>query len=145
MWQMWQNVTPMILLPYMGKGASQVVQWWKIHPPMQERETQGCKRSRVGSIPGSGRSTRVGNDNLLQYFCLENSLDRVTWWATVHGVAKSDTSEHTHTSMGKGMEWHFRDCLRLSLTIQLMLKSWQHPLCLCHWFQKNKLLITWIL
>ena len=109
---MWQNVTPMILLPYMGKGASQVAQWWKIHPPMQERETQGCKRSGVGSIPGSGRSTRVGNDNLLQYFCLENSLDRVTWWATVHGVAKSDTSEHTHTHMGKGigvaLPWLFK-------------------------------------
>ena len=56
MWQMWQNVTPMILLPYMGKGASQVAQWWKIRLPMQERETQGCKGSGVSSIPGSGRN-----------------------------------------------------------------------------------------
>ena len=39
----------------------------------------------------------VGTGNLLQYSCLENSLDRRTWWATVHGVAKeSDTTECTH-------------------------------------------------
>ena len=45
----------------------------------------------MGSIPGSGRSPRVGNDNLLQSFCLENSMDRGDWWAIVHGVAKSRT------------------------------------------------------
>ena len=39
----------------------------------------------VGSIPGSGRSPGVGNGNLLQYSCLENSMDREAWWATVHG------------------------------------------------------------
>ena len=43
------------------------------------------------SIPGSGRSPGVGNGNLLQYFCLGNSLDRGTWLATVHGVTKSQT------------------------------------------------------
>ena len=43
----------------------------------------------VGSIPGLGRSPGVGNDNLLQYSCLENSMDRGAWWATVHGVSKS--------------------------------------------------------
>ena len=40
----------------------------------------------VGSIPGSGRSLRVGNNNLLQYSCLENSIDRGAWRAIVHGV-----------------------------------------------------------
>ena len=43
----------------------------------------------MGSIPGSGRSPGVGNGNLLQYPCLENSMDN--WWATVRGVAKSQT------------------------------------------------------
>ena len=40
----------------------------------------------VGSIPGSGRSLGVGNNNLLQYSCLEISIDRGAWRAIVHGV-----------------------------------------------------------
>ena len=32
-----------------------------------------------------------GNDNPLQYSCLENSMDRGAWWATIHGIAKSWT------------------------------------------------------
>ena len=39
----------------------------------------------VGSISGSGRTPGVGNDNLLQYSCLENCMDKGAWWATVHG------------------------------------------------------------
>ena len=38
----------------------------------------------VGSVPGSRRSLGVGNSNQLQYSCLENSMDRGVWWATVH-------------------------------------------------------------
>ena len=45
----------------------------------------------VGSIPGSGRSPRVGNGNSLQYSCLGNSMDRGVWWATVHVLKKSQT------------------------------------------------------
>ena len=45
----------------------------------------------VGSIPGLGRSPGVRNGNPLQYSCLENSMDRGTWWATVYGVAKNGT------------------------------------------------------
>ena len=44
-----------------------------------------------GSIPGLGRSLGEGNGNLLQYYCLENPMDRGAWQATVHGVAKSWT------------------------------------------------------
>ena len=50
-----------------------------------------CNAGDLGSIPESGRSSEEGNDNLLQYSCLENPMDRGTWWATVHGVAKSST------------------------------------------------------
>ena len=47
-----------------------------------------------GSIPGSGRSPGVGNGNLLQYSCLENSMVRGSWWTTVHGGHKeSDRTE----------------------------------------------------
>ena len=45
----------------------------------------------LGSIPGSGRSAEEGNGNPLQYSCLENSMDRETWRATVHGIAKRQT------------------------------------------------------
>ena len=50
----------------------------------------------MDSFPGSGRSPRVGNGNPLQYPCLENSMDRRAWQATVHRVAKSWTRlKHT--------------------------------------------------
>ena len=42
-------------------------------------------------IPGSGRSSGEGNGNPLQYSCLENSMDRGAWWATICGVTKSWT------------------------------------------------------
>ena len=45
----------------------------------------------AGSIPGAGRSPGVGNDNPIQYYCLENSMDRGAWQATVLMVAKSQT------------------------------------------------------
>ena len=45
----------------------------------------------AGSVPGPGRSPGEGNGSPLQYSCLENPMDRGTWWATVHGVEKSRT------------------------------------------------------
>ena len=45
----------------------------------------------VGSIPVSGRSPGRGNGTPLQDSCLENPMDRGAWWATVHGVTKSQT------------------------------------------------------
>ena len=45
----------------------------------------------AGFIPGSGRSPAGGHGNSLQYYCLENPMDRGAWRATVHEVAKSHT------------------------------------------------------
>ena len=45
----------------------------------------------AGSILGLGRFPGMQNGNLLQYFCLENSMDRGTWQVTIHGVTKSQT------------------------------------------------------
>ena len=50
-----------------------------------------CSAGDPGSIPGLGRSSGEGNGNPLQYLCLENPMDRGTWQATVHSVAKSQT------------------------------------------------------
>ena len=59
----------------------------------------------VGSIPGLGKSPGEGNDNSLQYSCLENSTDRGAWQASPHGVSESDkrpsTHTHTHTRQGE--------------------------------------------
>ena len=52
------------------------------------------------SVPGSKRSPGGGRGNPLQCSCLENPMDRGAWWATVHGVTKSQTrlKQHiTHT------------------------------------------------
>ena len=54
-----------------------------------------------GSVPGLGRPPGGGHSNPLQYSCLENPLDRGTWWTTVHTVTKSWTrlqrlSTHAH-------------------------------------------------
>ena len=50
-------------------------------------------------IPDLGRSPGEGNDSPLQYSCLEHSMDKEAWQATVYGVTKSWTrlSAHTHT------------------------------------------------
>ena len=45
----------------------------------------------LGSNPGSGRSPGEGHGNPLQYSCLDNSMDRGAWWASVHGIAKGWT------------------------------------------------------
>ena len=52
-------------------------------------------RRDAGSIPGLGRSPGEGNGNPFQDSCLENLMDRGAWWATVHSVAESDTTEAT--------------------------------------------------
>ena len=49
----------------------------------------------LGSIPGLGRSPGGGHGNPLQYSYLENPMDRAAWWATVHGVTKSQSQVST--------------------------------------------------
>ena len=60
-------------------------------PGGSEGKTSACNARDPSSIPGSGRSPGEGNGNPLQYSCLENSMDKGAWWATVHGVTKSWT------------------------------------------------------
>ena len=67
----------------------------KKNPPENAGDTKDSD-----SIPGLGRSPGVGSGNLAQYFCLENSMDRGTWWArVVHGMAKSQTQLSIHTPL----------------------------------------------
>ena len=81
----------MSLKALMCLRASLVAQLVKNPPTMQENT---CSAGDLGSIPGSGRFPAEGNGNPLQYSCLENSMDRWTWLATVHRVTKeSDTTD----------------------------------------------------
>ena len=61
------------------------------NPGGSDGKESTCNAGDLGSIPGLGRSPEEGNGYPLQYSCLENSMDRGTWQATVHGVAKSWT------------------------------------------------------
>ena len=79
----------------------------------------------VSSIPGSGRSPGEGNGNPLQYSCLENSMDRGAWQATVLGVAKSWTWLSTQYSHNRT----FKFLLTSACYIEYSLKY--SSLCLC--------------
>ena len=61
------------------------------NPPANTGDTR-----HTGSIPGSGKSPGVGHGNPLQYCCLENSMYRGAWEATMHGVTKNWTQLGTH-------------------------------------------------
>ena len=60
-------------------------------PGGSDGKASACDAGDPGSIPGSGRSPAEENGYPLQYFCLENSMDRGAWQATVHKVTKNQT------------------------------------------------------
>ena len=83
----------------------QMFPWWLRQSAYDARD--------LGLIPGLGISPEEGNGYPLQYSCLENCLDRGAWWATVNGVAMSQTQlndsfthTHTHTRIFRvGFPW----------------------------------------
>ena len=58
-------------------------------PGGSDNKESACNARDLGSIAGLGRYPGEENGNPLQYSCLENSMDRRAWQATVHGVTKS--------------------------------------------------------
>ena len=72
------------------------------NPPGNARDIKD-----LSSIHGSGRAPGRGHGNSLHYFCLENSMDKGAWRATVHMVTKSQTglkqlSIHLNNSLRRG-------------------------------------------
>ena len=73
-------------------AAGEIFRLWSAGGSVVKNPFANARDSRdVGLIPELGRSPGAGNGNLFQYSCLENPMDRGAWWATVHGVSKSQT------------------------------------------------------
>ena len=71
-------------------------------PTWLSGKESSCQSATAGLIPGLGRASEGGNGNPLQYSCLENSMDRGVWQATVPRVTKSQTqlsTAHTQPSL----------------------------------------------
>ena len=78
------------------ESISTLLLWWLqkaieefyLLPHGSDGKESACNAEDLGLIPGLGRSPGEGNSNPLQYSCLENSMHREVWQATVHGILK---------------------------------------------------------
>ena len=87
----YQNVLSAPYLPFlMGTPFAKISQDSERRGSSEGKES-ACNAGDWGLIPGLGKSPGEGNGYPYQYSCLENSMDRRAWPATVHGVSKSGT------------------------------------------------------
>ena len=86
--------TVVVAVQLVRSGLIWVLYGWHPHVGSTHGKELACQFRRlrdVGSIPGSERSPGGGHGSPLQYSCLESSMDRGAWRATVHSVAVSQT------------------------------------------------------
>ena len=76
----------LLIYPCLSRGSSGA-------SDVKKKKKSACNTGDLGSIPGSGRflEKRMATHSSIPVSCLENSMDRGAWQATVHGVAKSRT------------------------------------------------------
>ena len=113
-WKAYYSLYISCLIDYICKQTSYIITWFRtaylfaafllilqLHTDFawHQSKASACNAGDLGSIPGSGRAPGEENGNPLQYSCLENPMDGGAWWATVHGVAKSQTRlrDFTHS------------------------------------------------
>ena len=120
----------------MGRETYQRSVVWNF-PCHSKGQESACDAGDQGSIPGLGSSFGERNGNPSQYSCLENSMDREVWWATVCGGCKeSDTTEqlththtHTHTKPQRANRHFLTSSLLLAFTVKPNLQC--HPRRTC--------------
>ena len=81
-----------------GEGIGYPLQYLWASPGGSPGKESACNVGDLDLIPGLGRSPEDVHGNQLQYSCLENPKERGSWWAIVHGVAESDTTEQLSTA-----------------------------------------------
>ena len=108
---------PVILIPACASSSTAFHMMYSAYilcfPGGSEVKASACNAGDLGLIPGLGRSPGEGNSNPLRYSCLENPMDGGAWWATVHGVAKSQTrlSDFTYSAIISRVTMHSLDVL----------------------------------
>ena len=65
--------------------------WGRVSPGGSDNKEPAWDEGELGSIPGLGRCPGESHGYPFQYSCLENSMDRGAWWATIHSVSESQT------------------------------------------------------
>ena len=115
----------------------------------RSQETLGLSRGSVVKNPlasarAMGSTPGEGNGNPLQYSCMKNPMDRGTWWATVHGITKSQTwlTDWAHTHTHTYTHTLKRQCLLCSLGIQSSL--YENKPGLYYWM-KDSLELQWVI
>ena len=82
------------------EGLNSVSAPYPVFPSVSDGIESAYNAGHLGLIPGLGRSPGEGNGYLLQYSCLENSMDSGAWQAIVHVIAESDMTERLILSAG---------------------------------------------
>ena len=92
---------------------------------VKEEAKTACTVGDPGLIPESGRAPGEGHGNPVQYSCLENPMDGGAWWATVHGVAKSQIllSNLTNLKVKKDYESTHKNDLFFSFIMNYLTKG----------------------
>ena len=108
---MWSYLQPIIIHCKAKLGFCQT--------EVNSGKKSACNAGDLGSIPALGRSPGEGNGYPLQYSCLENSMDRGAWWATVHVLQRVGHNQVTNTitftlSMQSKL-WYYKTFLSLGI------------------------------